>query len=313
MIDDLVDDSKTKNNMDLTYNSISGMNVDPTVYLKEVITKNGKKDSQFNADVKIYLLTTLVIIIVIYGILFAILGGGSQGQGLGASGSGSGSSSAGSVGLKFFEVMLWSVFIMLIILNGFQYFFNVNLTTRFINFFTEKPKLEITMDVPEDEPVQELKIKREVFNIPDNTYTYDDAKAVCAAYGADLATYDQIETAYKEGGEWCNYGWSDKQMALFPTQKATWDKLQKIKGHEHDCGRPGINGGFIDNKNIQFGVNCYGYKPLITAAETDKMQHAPIYPQSMSDIEHQKRVDYWKKRIPEILLSPFNRSSWSII
>jgi hypothetical protein len=289
------------------------MNVDPTVYLKEVITKNGKKDSQFNADVKIYLLTTLVIIIVIYGILFAILGGGSQGQGLGASGSGSGSSSAGSVGLKFFEVMLWSVFIMLIILNGFQYFFNVNLTTRFINFFTEKPKLEITMDVPEDEPVQELKIKREVFNIPDNTYTYDDAKAVCAAYGADLATYDQIETAYKEGGEWCNYGWSDKQMALFPTQKATWDKLQKIKGHEHDCGRPGINGGFIDNKNIQFGVNCYGYKPLITAAETDKMQHAPIYPQSMSDIEHQKRVDYWKKRIPEILLSPFSRSSWSII
>jgi hypothetical protein len=31
-------------------------------------------------------------------------------------------------------------------------------------------------------------------------------------------------------------------MALFPTQKETWDKLQKIKGHEHDCGRPGING-----------------------------------------------------------------------
>ena len=134
-----------------------------------------------------------------------------------------------------------------------------------------------------------------------------------AAYGAELANYDQIETAQKEGGEWCNYGWSDKQMALFPTQKETWDKLQKIKGHEHDCGRPGINGGFIDNKNIQFGVNCYGYKPVITAAETDKMQHAPIYPQSMSDIEHQKRVDYWKKRIPEIMLSPFSRSSWSII
>ena len=295
--------------MDLTYNSISGMNVDPTVYLKEVITKNGKQDSQLNADTKVYLLIALGIIIVIYGLFFAILGGGSQTQGQGATGSGS----AGSVGLKFFEVLLWSVFIMLILLNGFQYFFNVNLTTRFINFFTEKPKLEITMDVPEDEPVQELKIEREVFNIPDNTYTYDDAKAVCAAYGAQLASYDQVENAYKDGGEWCNYGWSDKQMALFPTQKATWDKLQKIKGHEHDCGRPGINGGFIDNKNIQFGVNCYGYKPLITASETDKMQHAPIFPQSMSDIEHQKRVDHWKKRIPEIMLSPFSHSSWSII
>ena len=284
--------------MDLTYNSISGMNIDPTVYLKEVMTKNG------NVDTKIYLLISLVVVIIIYGIFFAFLGGGSQGQETG---------SASNAGLKFFEVILWSIFIVLIILNGFQYFFNVNLTTRFIDFFTEKPKLEITMDVPEDEPVQELKIKREVFNIPDNTYTYDDAKAVCAAYGAQLASYDQIENAYKGGGEWCNYGWSDKQMALFPTQKETWDKLQKIKGHEHDCGRPGINGGFIDNKNIQFGVNCYGYKPVITAAETDKMQHAPIYPQSMSDIEHQKRVDYWKKRIPEIMLSPFSRSSWSII
>jgi hypothetical protein len=295
--------------MDLTYNSISGMNVDPTVYLKEVMTKNGKQqqESQMSVDTKIYLLISLVVVIIIYGIFFAFLGGGSQGQGQGET------SSVGNAGLKFFEVMLWSIFIVLIILNGFQYFFDVNLTTRFINFFTDKPKLEIVMDVPEDEPVQELKIKREVFNIPDNTYTYDDAKAVCAAYGAQLANYDQVENAYKGGGEWCNYGWSDKQMALFPTQKETWDKLQKIKGHEHDCGRPGINGGFIDNKNIQFGVNCYGYKPVITAAETDKMQHAPIFPQSMSDIEHQKRVDYWKKRIPEIMLSPFSRSTWSII
>jgi hypothetical protein len=295
--------------MDLTYNSISGMNVDPTVYLKEVITKNGKQqqESQMSVDTKIYLLISLVVVIIIYGIFFAFLGGGSQGQSQGET------SSVGNAGLKFFEVMLWSIFIFLIILNGFQYFFDVNLTTRFINFFTDKPKLEIVMDVPQDEPVQELKIKREVFNIPDNTYTYDDAKAVCAAYGAQLANYDQVENAYKGGGEWCNYGWSDKQMALFPTQKETWDKLQKIKGHEHDCGRPGINGGFIDNKNIQFGVNCYGYKPVITAAETDKMQHAPIFPQSMSDIEHQKRVDYWKKRIPEIMLSPFSRSTWSII
>jgi len=102
-------------------------------------------------------------------------------------------------------------------------------------------------------------------------------------------------------------------MAFFPTQKETWDKLQKIKGHENDCGRPGINGGFIGNKNVRFGVNCYGYKPIITAAETQKMQTASVFPLTMRDIEKQNRIDYWKKRIPEILLSPFNRSSWSII
>ena len=87
--------------MDLTYNSISGMNVDPTVYLKEIITKNGKQDSQLNADTKVYLLIALGVIIVMYGLFFAILGGGSQTQGQGASGS------ASSVGLKFFEVLLW--------------------------------------------------------------------------------------------------------------------------------------------------------------------------------------------------------------
>jgi Extracellular link domain. len=296
--------------MDLTYNSISGINTDPTVYLKEFITKNGKPDNQMTADTRIFMLIALVVIIIIYGILFAVLGGGST-SGTGEAGSTSGP--AKSIGLRFFEVLLWSVFILLILLNGFQYFFNVNLTTRFVNFFSDEPKLEITMQVPEDEPVQEMKIKKEVFNIPDNKYSYDDAKAICAAYGAKLANYDEVESSYKSGGEWCNYGWSDNQMALFPTQKETWDKLQKIKGHEHDCGRPGINGGFIDNKDIQFGVNCYGYKPLITPAETQKMQTASVFPITMKDVEKQNRIDYWKKRIPEILLSPFNRSSWSVI
>ena len=39
-----------------------------------------------------------------------------------------------------------------------------------------------------------------------------------------------------------NYGWSDGQMAYFPTQKDTWDKLQKNPNTKHACGRPGVNG-----------------------------------------------------------------------
>ena len=101
------------------------------------------------------------------------------------------------------------------------------------------------------------------FNIPGNDYSFEDAKALCKAYGAELATYSQIEDAYKNGAEWCNYGWSANQMAFYPTQKTTWDKLQKIKGHNHDCGRPGINGGYIQNPRVRFGVNCYGPKPTI--------------------------------------------------
>jgi len=101
----------------------------------------------------------------------------------------------------------------------------------------------------------------EVYNIGNNLYTYKEAQAICKAFNADLADYDQIEDSYKAGGEWCNYGWSHGQMAFFPTQKDTWNKLQENKQTKNACGRPGINGGFIGNPNVRFGANCYGVKP----------------------------------------------------
>ena len=166
---------------------------------------------------------------------------------------------------------------------------------------------------PGESTVPQLKIKKEVFNIPSNNYTYDDSKAICQAYGGKLASYNQVEESYNKGAEWCNYGWSDGQMVLFPTQQKTWDKLQTIEGHENDCGRPGVNGGKIANPNAKFGVNCYGFKPIITSAEQDNMKNTPVYPVSMKDMELQKKLEYWKKRVPEILLSPFNKNSWSIL
>jgi hypothetical protein len=51
-----------------------------------------------------------------------------------------------------------------------------------------------------------------VFNII--IYTHDDAKSICSAYDASLATYDQIEKSYNGGGEWCSIGWSADQQAL---------------------------------------------------------------------------------------------------
>ena len=58
-------------------------------------------------------------------------------------------------------------------------------------------------------------------------------------------------------------------LALFPNTKNVYDDLQKNKGHENDCGRPGVNGGFIDNKLVRFGVNCFGTKPVLN--ENDKI------------------------------------------
>jgi hypothetical protein len=235
-------------------------------------------------------------------------------------------------GQSFLGVLVIVIIVILLLINGFQYFFNIDATAYLKNLFTNKPEIDIRVnqntkkdnddddddDDDDDEEksllggisIPEILYKKQVFNIPGNTYTYEDAKAVCNAYGADLATYKQVESAYENGAEWCNYGWSDGQMALFPTQHNTFQNLQKIKGHEHDCGRPGINGGYIANPEIKFGVNCYGNKPKIRQDEEELMKTSSPYPKTMQEIEFQRKVDYWKNKVGDILVSPFNYNMW---
>ena len=210
-------------------------------------------------------------------------------------------------------IIIVVVLVILIIINALQYFFSISVTAYLTDLFTNKPKIDIVVDQTtfQPSPVPEIKYKKQVFNIPGNYYNYTNAKALCQAYGANLATYQQIEDSYRNGGEWCNYGWSDGQMALFPTQQKTFDNLQKIKGHENDCGRPGVNGGYMINPKLRFGVNCYGNKPKITDEEEELMKYTTPYAETAEDIAFQKRVEFWKNKVGQILVSPFNYNTWS--
>jgi len=252
----------------------------------------------------------LVVIVLLFVLLFSSLGKNESATTT-MSGENRGSSTS------MLTVLLGGVVIAILVLNGFQYFFNINLTANLKDLFTDKPTLELTVEQSEADqgiaPVPEITEKKQVFHIPGNNYTYDNAESLCKAYGSRLATYDEVEKSYDNGAEWCSYGWSDKQLALFPTQKETWNKLQTIEGHENDCGRAGINGGYIANQNVKFGANCFGYKPKITDTEMAMMKTEPLYPKTMEDIKEEKQVDYWRRKIPEILVSPFNKSVWSLI
>ena len=221
--------------------------------------------------------------------------------------------SSDSSGEQVMGVIIVVVLVILIIINALQYFFSISVTAYLTDFFTNEPKIDIVVDQStfQPSPVPEIRFKKEVFNIPGNYYDYTNAKALCQAYGANLATYQQVEDSYRNGGEWCNYGWSDGQMALFPTQQKTFDNLQKIKGHENDCGRPGVNGGYMINPKLRFGVNCYGNKPKITDEEEELMKYTTPYPETAEDIAFQKRVEFWKNKVGEILVSPFNYNTWS--
>ena len=222
-------------------------------------------------------------------------------------------------GINFLEIIMWGLFIFLILINGMQYFFQIDVKTGVKNLFSPTPEIDLTISTPEeeedeeDEPLPEIKYEKQVFHVPNNIYTYKDSKAVCKAFGAELADYNQIEKAYKNGAEWCGYGWSKNQMALYPTQKKSWKKLQKRKGHKHDCGRQGINGGFIDNKDAPFGVNCYGYKPKMSPNEESEMKNHKLVPPNKADKRFERLVKKYRKQIKEIDVSPFNYKKWSKI
>jgi hypothetical protein len=40
------------------------------------------------------------------------------------------------------------------------------------------------------------------------------------------------------------------------------------------------------------------------------MKTSSPYPQTVEDIAFQKRVDFWKGKVSEILVSPFNYDMW---
>jgi len=153
----------------------------------------------------------------------------------------------------------------------------------------------------------------EVFNIGNNMFTYDDAQSVCASYGARLATYDEIESTYNNGGEWCNYGWSDGQAAYFPTQKTTWQKLQSSEQTKNVCGRPGVNGGYIEDTNARFGVNCFGKKPKPKSSDLAAMSSGVSVPKSQDDILLEKKVEFWKANGDKLFkINSYNNNKWSM-
>ena len=256
----------------------------------------------------------LIVVILIYILIFMYLGeSGTSSSSFSSIAPTSSSTESGSA--TTISIMVAAIFIILVTINGLQYFFGVDIVASLKNILTGNPEVDITVDTSRKDaakaPVPEILLRPQVFNIPENDYVYPDAKALCTAYGARLATYKEVEEAYNKGAEWCNYGWSEGQMALFPTQQKTFDELQKIEGHENDCGRPGVNGGYISNPALRFGVNCYGYKPRMTEEEEDLMANQTIYPKTEKDIAMENRVNYWKDKLTEILVSPFNHTTWS--
>jgi len=222
--------------------------------------------------------------------------------------------------ISFLESKTYLWLTVLLIIQFFKYIFKIDIVAAIFGDVDWASLFETKKDEPEKEKEKEKDKEdtsgsnEEVFNVSNNLYNYEDAKAVCRAMGSRLATYDEIEASYMGGAEWTSYGWSEGQHAYFPTQKETWARLQELKGHEHDLGRPGVNGGYFANPNVRLGVNCYGVRPQITAADQALMDAKKnrVVPKTAEERELDMKVDFWKANKDKLLvLSSFNNNKWS--
>ncbi len=183
--------------------------------------------------------------------------------------------------------------------------------------FTKKPDVPSIPAIPTDivpDQIISSKVlpgKKQVFNIAENKYTYSDAEPVCKAFGAELATYDQVKEAWNKGADWCNYGWVKGQAAIYPTQQSTFDQLQKgTEDQRMACGTPGVNGGYFDNPELRFGVNCYGVKPSENDNDIKNIManNGDLTPEALA---FDKKVLNYKAHMGEIPVNPFDMKAWS--
>jgi len=230
----------------------------------------------------------------------------------------------------------WILFAILIIENFARTFLKIDLVKTFVLFLedvfdlesdvlTKKPSTTTskpsTVNPPpppaQNAPKQPPIDGNRVFHNPQNIYTYYEAQDACAAVGATLATEEQMKAAYEAGQDWCNYGWSANQTAFYPTQPESWNKLQANPSTANHCGRPGLNGGYMENPNIRFGVNCYDnnsqtttetHKNIIEDTQAIETQPLPLTPE---EVAFNDKLQNWTPNTANLNIQKADQKQWT--
>jgi hypothetical protein len=183
-----------------------------------------------------------------------------------------------------------------------------------------------------EEDEEEENTEKEVYSVMKNQWQYDDAKYVCKALNSELATYDQLVEASKNGAHWCNLGWvkTDKtgdddglRLAHYPIQRKLFNKQRTNNKSivKNKCGKVWNNNNkpdFTDTEHaIQggkyskyqtLGVNCYGIKRPITDEEKYLLEQ-----KSELDREDLEKLEEIKQKIGDngLLHNLYTNYKWS--
>ena len=180
---------------------------------------------------------------------------------------------------------------------------------EFIELDINKDEIEVEVvdDVVDEVVDVEVDVhvdKKEVFNISDNIFNYEEANAVCKAFGSELATVEQMKDAYEDGANWCNNGWTNGMNAVYPIQKEYHEHQKYIQNDS--CGYPGINGGFYPNPKVKLSANCYGIKPK---PDSKRHQYTSTPIKNISPDLYKKYEKMVKKQ--KFNVNPFNDYLWN--
>ena len=227
--------------------------------------------------------------------------------------------------------LVWFVGLLIIFLALFAYYYDVFMESmqnwsdslnRWLTGPQVTPEPEV-VQTPEPEDTHKhvagmeaivekvLPPAKEIFTVSKNEFSYYDAAPLCKALGAELATYDEVKNAWESGADWCNYGWVKGQMAVYPTQKSTYEELQQGPADQRGvCGKPGLNGGYFDNPELKFGVTCSGKKPSQSAHDATMVSSGATRPLTASGIAFENKVQQFKEESDTLGILPFNKNRW---
>ena len=273
------------------------------INFNEIVDDTKKNVNNFGNNYN--LLFILIIVIIIFYVFFSFSGVNGESYPL----------------LNFLHNILWILLIFIILLNASSYFFNIDIINEINNFFTNKNKqeldIEFAFDKEKDISLNTIDtssniVKKEVYHIPGDKFTFHDAKAICKAFDSEIASFDQLKQAQQNGASWCSYGWTDDQLALYPTNENDWNKLKNKSDNKYDCGLPGINGGHIKNTHIKLGANCYGIKPEKSKLEKDLElnENNPLDAKTYKEYVFDKRINEWKDKLGNVVINGFNSDTW---
>ena len=76
------------------------------------------------------------------------------------------------------------------------------------------------------------------------------------------------------------------------------------------CGKAQLNGGYFDNPEMRFGVNCYGSKPSENETDARKImaQNGDLTPEALA---FDRKVLGYKSQMGQIPVNPFKPGTWS--